>query len=554
MRYFKNRRIVNHFHEPVNTREKLEMLQEEIPKSKIAAIDIGSNSAHLIITEIGKSGELRIIEKAKVTLRLANALDQNNNLSRAGIERTVDAIDKLSQIVAKHNAMTRIVATHAVRAAKNQAFLIQRIEETTHLKVEILDGLEEARLCFLGVRYGLKTDDASCLMVDIGGGSTEILIGADSKTSFVHSLKLGCLTLTNHYLGSKTYQSQKIIDLQEYIRACLAPLCPEIERHSFRKAIAASGTAKAIAQIHALFFNRTPITAQTGYKVSREELFAITKRLAELGNPNLIQEKTKIDGMRSEVILAGALIFTEITKLFQVNEWIISTYGLREGVIIDTAKQLSLAHAKDFNELIWQGVLSIANRFEIDHGHANQVKQLALQIFHGLIQHIECPGIETQESAQQSMKILKTAAYLSEVGKFINPIGYHKHSHYILKNSEIQGLSESERATLGLVVKFHRKQAATKANCPNLTPIELRQIQFLSGCLRLAAALSKYTKNQLLNIIPKSASSELKFELYFDSNSDYERKTFNVERELKYIEKTFKIKVSLEPARGEKKL
>lgn len=513
----------------------------------IAVVDVGSNSTHLVIAKVSNPGVIRIIDSEKFSLKLGEAISVDGNLTTESIEKTVAVLRFIQQIISPYDALTRIVATHAIREALNSNILLQRIEEITNLKVDIIDGHEEARICYLGMRQGLSLENRTCLGVDIGGGSTEIIIACDDNIKFVSSFKLGCVTLTNKYLNINLYNKQSILKLVEAARECLKPLRNVADQYNFTQAIASSGTAKTLAQIHAQLQNIQPSRELNGYKLTRDDVFALAASLAEFESPEKISEKTGVDEQRAKVLLAGAIILSEVTKQLRIDEWTISSFGLREGLIADTMQHHSGQPFSGLQNSYWPSVLEVAKRFKTNQIHSEQVKRLAFHLYGSLKPQLTNSIANNSQLEALDLKLLETAAYLREVGKFISVNQYHKHTHYILSNLRLPGLTEAEKTALSLIARFQRKQYPNEANCPELSITELRRLQHLTACLRLAAALDRSKQQKVIDLSTKIVNNTLIIEIYFDPKNPPEIELYKAESEVEYLQKNFNLSIALRP-------
>lgn len=485
------------------------MPQSEQPKLTIAAIDIGSNSAHMVIAAMDHAGDMRVLDSDKATLRLGQALDERGNLNAEALKRTIEALAHMQEIIKPYGATIRAVATHALREARNHHRLLADIERASGIKVELIDGIEEARLVYLGMRYGLALRDTQCLGVDIGGGSTEIIIARDDEIRFASSVKLGAVTLTDKYF-QKTYNHERLQLLRDHVRSRLAPLQPEIRRHPFERVLASSGTAKALALLHTHFlapggpqtraaagintsWNKDP----NGYVISRDHLSHVLAEVTKLMTPQKIRDATGLDSSRAEILLAGAVILDELTRLLKIKEWVITSYGLREGLVADTFHRLQGSRLGEF-DIQNHSVRQFARRLGVNEAHALQVSQLADRLYLQLTPLLR--GQHGTAMAEAERKLVRAAAHLREAGKFLSAPQYHRHSQYLIANSRLPGFTEAERLLMGLMARFQRKGVPSANNpaCANLSDAEIQRLRFLSGLLRLAAALDR-TRQQRVN-------------------------------------------------------
>ena len=514
------------------------MPHSEFPKKTITAIDIGTNSAHMVIAEMDHVGDMRILDSDKVTLRLGQALDEAGNLSEDALRRTVETLKHMQEISRPYGATTRAVATHATREAVNHRRLLAEIERASGIKVELIDGIEEARLVFLGMRYGLVLENIPCLGVDVGGGSTEIILACNDEIDYVSSFKLGAVTLTDRYFR-RGYTEAALRDLREHVRSRLAPLPEETRRFDFTKALASSGTAKALAFLHAKLVNGIDVSDPNGYVLPRAGLVRLTSDFARLLTPARIRETTGLDASRSEIILAGAVILEEVTRLLKVKEWVITSFGLREGLVADTFYRVHGPRSGDLPDIQWHSVLQFARRLQINEGHAKQVKRLALRLYDQLAPLLK-PG-DSEEERGSDLKLLKAASYLREAGKFISAPGYHRHSQYLLSNSRLPGFTETERQLMGLIARFQRKglPAADHPDCADVTANDLKRLRFLAGVLRLAAALDRTRQERVVDVEVEQRGSELSIVLVHDAGAPPDVELHKARLERAALEKSF---------------
>jgi exopolyphosphatase/guanosine-5'-triphosphate,3'-diphosphate pyrophosphatase len=463
----------------------------------IGAIDIGTNSAHLVVAQMTEPGAIRILEREKTSLRLGRALDAKGRIDADGIKRTVSALSKMQQICESYNARIRCVATHATREAANTEELIKVVRHSTGLKIEVIDGVEEARLIFLGMRHGLNLNNVMCLGVDIGGGSTEVILAKDEAISYIGSFKLGVITLTDKFLKSKEERIDQIAALKQYIRTRIAPLPRHVLAIQFDKAIASSGTAKSLALIHSRLFGDGQVSDSNGYEIPATELRLIVDRLIDLKTPEDISRELGIDSSRSELITAGAIILDEFSIKFSLKAWTVSTSGLREGVVADTFRRYSLPEDQSLPDVQWLNIKNFGNRLGLIGSHHENVMRLAGELFDGL-----APDSFPDTKLNSFRNILCCAAYLHEAGKFVSEPGYHKHSQYLISRTRIPGFTQRERQLMGYIVRYHRKAIPKDSqDATDLTAKGFQQMVFMSGILRLATTLDRTRKGKITKVM-----------------------------------------------------
>ncbi|MEZ4743035.1 MAG: Ppx/GppA phosphatase family protein [Bdellovibrionota bacterium] len=476
-------------------------MQERYNSQTYAAIDIGTNSIHLVVAEVAENGAIKILDSDKIILRLGDALNNNQCFDKKTIDNIIKSIKSLKQIAEIHKPILRCVATHAVREAKNNAELIAKTFKETGINIEIVDGLEEARLISLGIKTAFPFEDKNFLSVDIGGGSTEFIIASKDEIEFASSLKLGAVTLTKQILRQDKNYYENFTKLENHINDHLMPLKNEIQGIKFHKAIASSGTAKSLAFIDIkLKNNKSSHQGIEGYILSEKSIEKIYKKLFTLKTVKKIRDEFTLDTNRAEIILAGCSILMGVTKLFSVKNWYVSTYGLREGLVIDTHQRQILNELGSWTDVRWKNVKHLGKKFYIDEEHATRVLKLATNIFKQLevLLNNHPPLIEYLDNQE----ILEFAAWLHECGKYISFPKFQKHSQYIIQNSRLMGFTQREKEYISLVARFHRKGVATqsKAECQQLEEEQVSKINYLSGILRIATILSRTRRDIIADI------------------------------------------------------
>jgi exopolyphosphatase/guanosine-5'-triphosphate,3'-diphosphate pyrophosphatase len=509
----------------------------------IAAIDIGTNSVHLVVADIDAEGHMVRLDTDKSALRLGEEISDDGYISASGIQKTVETIRHMRDIARGYTDQIRAVATHATRSSRNAGDLLKAVQRQTGVKIEVIDGFEEARLAFLGMRYGLPLRDKLCLGLDIGGGSTELIIAKEDDIRYIVSLKIGAVTLNKHHFrkGRQATPSE-IEDLREHIESHLSPLQDDVAKHKFDKAIASSGTAKALAMIHASL-NNQKVDDPNGYVISGKDIMSLVERLYSLNSAKRIAEQFGIDAKRSEILVAGGSILAVVTQVFKINEWTISTYGLREGLVVDTFTRSIGGKLADLDEanVRFRSVLQFATRMNIDMSHARQVEKLALQIYRGLSQ-IGLSGLNRSEIDQDCV-LLRCAALLHESGKFVSDAGYHKHSRYLILNCRLLGFTQEERVSIAGIARFHRKSIPTRTHedCVDIPDVD--RLRILSGILRMAVALDRTRHGRIVEVSVTRDRGVICFNIAPKANSTAVVELHNAQREIEALEKSFASKV-----------
>ncbi len=513
----------------------------------IAAIDIGTNSVHMAIARPTKSGGLQIIDAEKVNLRLGAALDERRRLSPEAIQRTIDTLRHFKEIATSFDAYIRAVATHVLRECRNPFELISRARIELGINIEVIDGVEEARLCYLGMANSIAATQGVNIGVDIGGGSTELAIWTGEKIQFISSLKLGAVTLSRHLYEASVDGEDARKAMDRFVMLRLAPLTETARHLRIDNAVASSGTAKALALIHAQQSRRGDILDINGYELPAAGLAELTARLLELNDPKKIRERYDLDPSRAEIIQAGAVILDSITKMFRIPAWHISTFGLREGLVFDTYSRFHASETPNERDVRWDSVVDLGHRFGIDELQASEVGRLAGRTYEQLAP-VLIPNIDESTAIANRMLVL-SAGYLHEIGKSISYPKHHKHAAYIVSHSGMMGFTQDEKMLLGAVIRFHRKSLpnANRLDEHGLLKAHLQQVMILSACVRLASSLCRTRRGRVKDIeIVMQSASELLCRIIHTADDPPTAEYWKLIAELKPLEKCLDRRIKVE--------
>ena len=452
---------------------------------RIAAIDVGSNSTHMLVVEINAAGGFQVIENLKEQTRLAADIDDRLMLDANALVKMTAVLKRMKDVAEKHKAIVRCIATHPLREARNGVEFASRLSARSGVSVEIVSGQEEARLVSLGVRAGLPIHDKSSLIVDVGGGSAEIVLCQWDEVRFATSLKLGAVRLTQKFLRNDPFTQEDLVSLEEYVLSRLEPVTLELKRFGFDLAVGSSGTIKALKALAIGISGGESPSSYHGTVLSRDELQEVS---ALLFRNRSIQERRmlpRMDSKRADIIVAGAMVLKVLADLAEVSSYTLSTTALREGILVDTLARESQWLRGDSKDIRWQSVREFGQRLRIDEPHAFHITTLTMALFDSLPQ--------TNERLPQWRELLRCAAYLHECGKFLNVSGFHKHAHYLVRNSSLMGFSQRELEIVAALVRFHRKRTPrVDEDClENMDKSDQAWVGKLSTLLRLAVSLDR---------------------------------------------------------------
>lgn len=450
-----------------------------------AAIDIGTNSIHLVVARIDDSGRFDIITREKETVRLGHGSGEMSELAPDAIDRGIATLRRFRQVADGENARVTAVATSAVREATNKEDFIRRARDEAGIDVQVISGAEEARLIHLGVLQAVPIYDRQHLVVDIGGGSTEFIVAKAGNTKVGRSLKLGAIRLTDRFFSDGTVRGGQVRECRDYVRAYLAPIAREINELGFEVAVGSSGTINAIAAMANARRGRESSRSVNNIAFTRAELASIVNTLVAARSTEL-DRVPGLDPRRSDIIVAGTLLLEQIFEQLGIDEMVASEYALREGVLLD------LAHGDDprafhhLSDIRREGVQRVVDLFERDRAHVEHATDLALRLFDET--HL-VHGLDTDDRDH-----LEAAGLMHNVGLFISHSAHHKHSYYVIRNNDhLVGFTDHEIELMALVARYHRKGApSTKhGEFGALDATDQYRVRVLAGLLRIGIALDR---------------------------------------------------------------
>jgi len=450
-------------------------------RRRVAAIDIGSNSIRQIVADISADGDIVVVDEMKAAPRLGAGLDETGTLRDDSIERAVEAIDRMATLARRHGAETiETVATSAVRDSSNSDEFVARVQLATGLKVRVLDGKAEARLCFRSALAHFELGVGRAVVMDIGGGSLELAASVDGVVEHLTSLPLGALRLTERYFADGT-RRKAVRALRRDVRRAIRPELP-IRDWRGAQLIGSGGTFTNLAGMHLARQGVQVARSVHGTSVPRVELEHILEMLAEM-NP---EERSHVEGLnagRADIIVAGLAVAAEVMARLDARELTVSRYGIREGILLEAAR-VSPTIA-DPGEAHDRSMSDFATRCHYEAPHAKTVQTIALALFDSLGERLGCTA--------EDRRLLADAALLHDIGYHISYERHHKHSYHLILHADLLGITPSDQVVVANVARYHRGPAPRKKhrNFAALGPALRRRIKRLSAILRFADGLDR---------------------------------------------------------------
>lgn len=445
-----------------------------------------------------------ILEREKEMVRLGSSGGDMRELTADAIDRAVAALDRFRQVAEVHDAPITAVATSAVREAENRDVLIDRAWEEAGVHVTVISGVEEARLIHLGVLQAVPAYDKRLLLCDIGGGSTELLVGQRGEVLTSRSLKLGAIRLTRRFFDGRLVHPGALDACRRHVRSTIAPFAREVRRLSVEVAVGSSGTIATLAEMAALRATGVRPRSLRNLVLTAEQLDGLVAELVAAPTPEARAELPGLDPARADIILAGAVILEQVVHELGVAELVVSDFALREGVLLDAWQRRHGGSLHHLSDLRRQSVLNLAALMDEDQPHSAQVARLALELFDATRPH---HGL-----GDDAREILEAAALLCNVGMFLSHAQHHKHSYYVIRSTDrLAGFNGDEVERIALVARYHRKSEPRPRHLEfaELTPESQHEVRALAGLLRVAIGLDRNHAARVASVAVEDDSDDL---------------------------------------------
>ncbi len=458
---------------------------------RFAAIDLGTNSFHLVIVQVDEAGRYEVLTTEKETVRLSRGAGDLERIAPDTMERAVTVLKRMAILAASHRAEVRAVGTSALREASNQSEFVARVRKECGFSIEVIPGTEEARLIYLGVLQALPVQDQRVLVIDIGGGSTEFLVGLGGRVDVAASLKLGAIRLTDRFFSADPLDTDKIRACRKFVRVTLSGIVEEIRRYGFRTGVGSSGTIECIGEL-ALSMRRPGVGREV--LLSRAEVEAACHRILSTHSARARSSLPGVGEGRADIIPAGAVILQEAIRALEVPELRVSAFALREGIVFDMLARAGL-RAITGTDLRASSVRHLAESLGKGGAFEPEAGRHTATIARSLLRQCLSLGIVAGDfSNGAAALVLEAAAELHNVGVVISHSGHHKHSYYIIKNSsKLLGFTPSELDSIALLARYHRKALPSRKHEEFMAaaPEVQRLVQDLGPILRIAIGLDR---------------------------------------------------------------
>lgn len=496
---------------------------------KLAALDIGSNSIHLIIVEIFPDGNYRVIDKARDMVGLAKNTLSSGYLSDKEMSKGLACLRRMRGLCESRKVdVAHAVATSAVRSAVNGEHFVQRVRDEVGFDIEVISGDEEARLIYLGARDNIDWINRKALLVDIGGGSVEFVVGDASQAYTTVSLELGVRRLSERFLAEDPPTNSNLKALKRYILEQLAPLPAALaEAPAFDFVVGTSGTLKALATVAARRTGADPDSSH-GQWTLEQDLKEMARALSGLRR----DERTMyydIDPKRRDTIVAGAQLMKYILRTVGQECYIACDYSLRDGLVVDFIERYcrDLTEADMAPQVRRRSVRRMYGKFNRSGAHPQDVAKIALSLFDDLA---PLHGLGPRDRED-----LENVALLHDIGAIIDPKDRHLHSAYLLRTAEgLHGFSAEERdemARIAQLVRYPRKDLQSE-EFKALPEQRRMRIVWLAGLLRLADGLDRSRTSNVRRVTTRIDTDGVYLDVKVHANTGLEATAMEYKRDL----------------------
>jgi exopolyphosphatase/guanosine-5'-triphosphate,3'-diphosphate pyrophosphatase len=506
--------------------------------ARFAAIDVGSNAMRLRIVEAERnlltapaaSLAWREVATLRAPVRLGREVFLTGTLTNQAISSATEALRQFRETMDEHKVdQYRAVATSAVREADNAEALVERAYREAGVHVEVIEGVEEARLVQLAVRRRLSSEQGSALLIDIGGGSTELTLLEQGEPRASQSLPLGTVRLLEAFLETDMPVDARHAELvDEYVERVLGEMLPELAQGRPELLVATGGTSDTLLQLC------------PGVSAGMISLDAVRKLTAELSALPVDERirRYNLRADRADTIVPAAQILLHVARRSGHQQILVPGVGLKEGVLEDLIdKRFARWSALSEEDAITKTCIRLGRRFQFDEGHGLLVATLATRLFDDLkLLH---------RLGERYRLLLKAAALLHDIGDFIRYEGHHKHSFYIIEQSDLMGITPTERKVVANIARYHRKgfPEPSHPNFRELSREDRAAVRSLSSILRLADALDREHLGKVTDVQATMTRGRLRLDVR--AAADHELELWTVEQKSSLFREVFALDVEV---------
>jgi exopolyphosphatase/guanosine-5'-triphosphate,3'-diphosphate pyrophosphatase len=504
--------------------------QEGIQPLRVATVEVGTNAIRFLAAEFPEPARYRILEESRIPVRLGHGVFSTGRINEEAAGMAVEGIVLMSErMKALGVQRSRAVATCAVRESRNKRYFVRRVRDATGLVLEIVSGAEEARLVHAAVRTRVALDGDPWMFAELGGGSVEIFMGNADSISWCETHAMGAVRLLELFsqAGKEPAHFERL--LAEYTETIRLP--ERILHAKIHGFVATGGNIETLAKLAGTEPNEKGVR-----RMATEKLANLIAKLAPLS----VADRARLYGLRpdrADVILPAAIVYCRLAGLAKVDEIVVPGVGVREGILLDLANG-ALAAGGAMENRIRSDTLALGRKFAFEEAHALTVAALSLSLFDQLAPWHGMGGNER--------KILQAAAMLHDIGGFVSYKGHHKHSLYLIAQSELPGFTPREMFVVANVARYHRKgpPSLRHKGFALLPPQERDRVRRLSAILRVADALDREHRGRMGRVVARVEGNSV--EIHAEGRGDLLLERWALKKKSRFFQEVFGKRIALQ--------
>lgn len=506
---------------------------------RIASIDIGTNSVHMIVVQVRADLSFEVVDREKAMVRLgAGGLD-GRALTTDSMNAALQALSTFRRLADAHHVdVILAVATSATREARNGGEFLARVQRETGIRPRVISGTEEAKLIHQAATYGVDVGSGRAVVVDIGGGSVELTLGTATEIQLARSFKIGVIRLTERFVRSDPLSERDERRMTKHILAEVDRYCDQITAAGFNRVIGTSGTILSLGAVATTLARGTVASELRNLRVPAKQFRRVRKQVAGLGP----EERLAVPGLdprRADLVVAGSILLDTLLRRLGAEDVTLCDLALREGLVLDYVRRnrRKIVRVDSIPDVRRRSTLELAERCNYQAEHAQQVTRLALAVFD---QSRTIHGLTDVER-----EWLEYASLLHDVGALISFARHHKHSYYLIKNGGLRGFTPDEIEVIALVARYHRRGTPkTSHDEYSSLPAPLRRtVRTLASILRVAESLDRSHSGVISGLEVQDHDGEV--QLHLHARGDAELELWAAQRHLEPFAKVVRKPVKL---------
>jgi exopolyphosphatase / guanosine-5'-triphosphate,3'-diphosphate pyrophosphatase len=485
---------------------------------RIAAIDIGTNSVHMIVVRVRGDLSFEVIDREKAMVRLgAGGLD-GRELTAEAMTAALQALSTFKRLAESHGVDEILAAaTSAVREARNGGEFLRRIEHDTGIRARVIAGPEEARLIHLAAVYGVDVGSGRAVVIDIGGGSVEITLGTATAIQVARSFKLGVIRLTERFVRTDPLSGRDERKMVKQVLGEIDRYCEQIAAAGFDRVIGTSGTILSIGVVATTAARGMPPADVRNLRVSAKQIRRLRKEVVALD----LEQRLVMPGMdprRADLVVAGSVLLDTILRRLGAEDLTLCDLALREGLVLDYIQRnrRQIAQVDSIPDVRRRSTIELAERCNYYADHAQQVARLALALFD---QTRAVHGLTDRER-----EWLEYAALMHDLGVHISYPRHHRHSYYLIKNGDLRGFDPDEIEVMALIARYHRRGTPKRSHdeFATLAAPQRRAVRTLASILRVAESLDRSHAQVISGLEIRDRGDDMLLEIHTAADAELE--------------------------------